>query len=252
MKRLATITIFFAAILGVMFLASCNETIEVERSSCGETETVTLSGCTVTKDCTFDGETDTYKWCWFPLALGCYESDMSCSCSPTPSCVVFGIDLTLLECYGKSYAFSNGTPDEDDREVITAVEGVHYTIDKTTVTVNSNMTEFDDGFSTREDLYKLLDLLRLEEAEKVQFCIEFTAITELQSASMSASFDYSFGTNHVYGFNKKIGNDGTTLKSKNLQPGKHVISVNVSFDAADLLTLESISDISFTAFAYED
>ena len=58
-------------------------------------------------------------------------------------------------------------------------------------------------------------------------------------------------------FKKGLGNIATyqgqdNRKSKNIQPGKHVINVSVDFNMYELLALEDIANLRLTVYTYSE
>lgn len=256
MKRILIITSFFVLIFGLLCVTSCacdcNETITVENTNTGQPET--FEGC-------YNSCIDCY---WYPKMCGCYENDLQNDyfrgCMPS-SCVVCGCDLTLLECYRKSD--DKGT-DVETRQITAAAEDVNYVIDKMTVIVNGNVKEFYDVGMNWDDIsdaiLKFISLMNLETAAQVEFHIEYTALTELHSAEFEAYFEYNDVMDMLNNTLKKVsvkqGNGDksyageSNLKSKNIQPGKHIMSVTASLNMYEVIGLKDISNAIFSAKAY--
>lgn len=269
MKRILIITLFFVFAFSALCLVSCDCKNDVSMtvgkqtcsgpfcySSSGEFET--LTGCHHQSDCI-----DCY---WFPCAFGCYSNDCTEmkgweGCAP-PSCVVCGFDLTLLECYGDDGA--HGT-DEETRHVKPAKKGVDYRIDSIKVVVNDdletlkefvagdlNMSEMDDF------LMEIVALINLKEATKVDFYVEYTALTELNKVEFGVDiiykgYDWKNYTNGAYAEAGNIINLGQeNLKSQNIPVGKHFLHATVSLNVYELLQFDGFSNIKFVAYAYEE
>lgn len=261
MKRIIVIISFFAIIFGVIILSSCNSKMEcveivVPRVACDSSyKPTTIRGCACYKEsCAIDDSP--YAFYWFPFTLGCYGNDTECSRSP----VILGVDLMLLECYGKGHVGDyDPLSNREERKIIDAVEGVHYKIDRITLTVDNHVADFGD-ITTDEIpaiVYEFIKKFHLETAAEIQFCVEYTALTELHSIRMKSTFDYSNDLQHTFGVNKYMGNnplDETVdaLKSNNILPGKHVLVATVSLDMYEVLSLEGISELELYVKAYEE
>lgn len=260
MKRILIIVSFFAVIFGAFCITSCarheSKTITVEKynmcSGTGRTET-------------FEGRYNSCSGSYrYTKMCGCYENDLQSDyfegCMPS-SCVVCGCDLTLMEWY--RLTDDNGT-DADMRSTATAVEGRDYVINKMTVVVGDHIEEFYDVGMNWDDIsdamIKFISLINLETAADVEFYVEYTALTELHSAEFSASFVYDGGmsilNNTLKGVRAGMGNADKeyvgqdNYKSKNIQPGKHIISATASFNMYELLALEDITNVYFSVVTY--
>ena len=273
MKRIGFIVCVFALLFSVLCMCSCSVecvddyvawdfTSECGPYDCGHTSGPTeLSGLHINDDCV---GLDCY---WFPTVCGCYSNaftdthmsgvgaygDYRSCAAGCSSCVIFGFDLTLFECYGDSLGIINSSIDY--RYVVDAVEGVDYRIDKVRVTVNDHTKEFSDDIFTGEEVFKFIELLNLGTASEVSFCVEYTALKELHSANLQCDFSYNndIFTNRPYGVDKTVGNEGNdAYKYKNIQPGKHIIYANAKFKAGDLLQLKNIGNLYFTVRTYEE
>ena len=263
MKRFFVIFTFFVLAFSIMVLSSCNggadcTELNTARLDCrGSLVPVTTKGCSCHIDSCFIDDSP-YDLIWYPFTLGCYDSG-SCSCG---SFVVLGVDFSLLECYGRGIStFEDPLSNLETREVVTAVEGEHYTIDRVSITVDNQTMSFYEDVNSLDDLdafmYDFIKLLNLKTATEIQFCVEYTALTELHSVRIKSQFEYNNDLQHTFGVNKYMGNNANdetapTLKSKNIQPGKHVIVATASLDIYEVLSLEGISDIELIVKAYEE
>ena len=248
MKRVLIIVSFFAIIFGAFCITSCakheSKTITVEKyNMCSGT------GRTETFEGTYHSCSGTYRYTGM---CGCYENDLHSDyfegCMPS-SCVVCGYDLTLLEWYRLT---DDGGTDADTRSTTTAVEGRDYVIDKMTIVVNDNIEEFYNVGMNWEDIrdaiMKFVALINLQSAAEVEFYVEYTALTELHSAEFSATFEYDGAmgmlTNTLKNVKATKGNGSKeyvgqdNYKSKNIQPGKHIISATASLNMYEVLALE--------------
>ena len=272
MKRIVVISAIGAIALFLLLATSCTacgctcDTVEggpAFTQTCSPlspgspTPTPSEGGCGglhVTCDCL-----DCY---WFPMLCGCYPNELSTNAyfgnCAMPSCVVCGYDLTFLECYGSSTP--EGT-DVDNRAVRDAIEGQDYRIDSFRIIVNDEAQELDDGRFTSEDIRLLIGLINLKELVTVEIYVEYTALTELHSATLAGEFDYGSAgeiiSNFTDGFEVVRGNvkeryGEKNMHSKNLQPGKHMIHTVFSLDTYECLALEDITFIEMTAKAYSD
>ncbi|MBE6558511.1 MAG: hypothetical protein E7661_05830 [Ruminococcaceae bacterium] len=219
--------------------------------SSGEVET--LTGC--------HNKNDFIDCYWFPCAFGCYSNDCTelsfwDGCA-VPSCVICGYDLTLGECYGDYDV--HGT-DDDLREVKVAQEGIDYRIDSIKVVVNDDLNTLREflagniGFSEFDIfLEEVIRLINFKEATKIDYYIEYTALTELNSAEFGIDVIYKNSREHIYA---KAGNalnlEQGNFKSYNISAGKHFMHATVSLDVYELLQFVNFSDATFVAYAYEE
>lgn len=264
MKRALVILSVFVGLFVFLCITGCScgncdfdtdATMDVATYSCLECDrsngVETLNGCHLVCD-----SLDCY---WFPTACGCYENDFSenpyYQCISCPSLVVFGCDVCMTECYGDSGA-SRGT-DIEKRQTVLADEGVDYVIDKMTVNVDNHTYELSNGEINMEDFKTFIELINLEKAVSVDFYIEFTVLNELHSAIFSGEFVYDSYLDNGFpkGFKKGLGNIDTyqgeeNRKSKNIAPGKHILTAKVEMNLYELLSFEDIKNVGLTAYVY--
>ena len=230
--------------------------IDCASTSCFEAgeEEVELNGCYVNNswlDCF-----------WAPSACGCYENELSMSqkdnstfvgCLGTPSCVVCGFDLTLLETYTPPVIEDLSV---DKRNQVPAVKGVDYTIDRVRVTADfGDFDVFLDGTFNAEDIAIFIEKIMLYgEDATIYYTVEFTANTELHSAECGFLIEYNgYDWNN---FSSKayttMGNSASSAThDKNIQPGKHVMRAAVELDMYEMFQLERFYGEFFNAIKYE-
>lgn len=269
MKRALFIVFVFVFLICVTFMTSCacdvcsTLTVKEIDSECnagpcsryiiGEKE---LEGIHVENSCI-----DCF---WAPFAFGCYSNEMTEAATKPhnrfdkyytdscPSCVACGFDFTFFECYGDDHTKFHGS-DHDTRKVVQAVNGEHYVIDKFTVVVNDHIEEYEGGLVS--DFAQLIALINLKEAVNIKFYVEFTALTELHSAEFSTTLIYkenSLEDSFDEGFKTRLGNESTSsLKSKCIQPGKHIMQGVISLNMYEAMRLEDIPGYVLDVYTYE-
>lgn len=262
MKRVLIISLFFGALFALLCLTGCGggpdqcycgpdsltvEGFDVEMCSCDDAVSLgffELSGCRMATSCI-----DCYC---FPTACGYYENDLD-----SISHVVCGWDCTFWECYGDPSVGipSDGISNVETRRTVSAEEGIHYRIDKVSLRLDTGDFEtFTDDHINADDILALIaGISMVGDEAKIQLTVEYTALTELSSAYLSGDFiykSYEFN-NFSSGFSASQGNTGReTEKCLNIQPGKHTITSIVSLNMYEILALENITNIEFSASAY--
>lgn len=276
MRRFLVIFLIFTLLASIILMSSCNESDsctcvkdhrvptycggELGVSCVGEScdKEVEVSGCHINNNCI-----DCY---WFPFLFGCYKNDLNCMLFP--SCVVFGFDFTLLEFY--SYNIVDMEPtDIEKRNVVKAVEGVDYIIDSVIIMVDDKQVKLNgnhlgqgglNGENIKDDISTILGLIMLYREAEIKFFVEYTVLTELNLAELHCEFEYDgldFSKNLTRSVTTKVGNvpesyGDPNYISKNIKPGKHIITATASLNMYEILALENMTNFYFVAYTYEN
>ena len=269
MRRIAVISCVFAVLFVVICLSSCdcscdfctcndNARMTVDVHECSSCSELCSNGCsTEAGKETLDGyhmECGCYDWYCFPSACGIYENayttpyPLAKTNSCMPSCVLFGFDLCMWECYGDTQSALGS--DYETRDVIDAVEGAHYTIEKKILIIDGVRYDCTDGE---------IDISALDPdgdkkiyGNSVQIEIHFTALKDLCVvhgwAYVGDDWSWSDWKGNNGGVNSYSKN---CLKSLNVKQGEHVF-VFGSEQSNLYTTIENINTayIEFKAFAY--